>query len=119
MASLNFVERHIYKFEEKVLPEAKRRGIGVIAMKVLGGPLNGQTKPRLADPESYRATLRYVWGLPEVAVAIIGMRNLDEVRQGVMAARSYQPFSSAESAQLTEKGKTLARQWGELRGPVA
>jgi aryl-alcohol dehydrogenase-like predicted oxidoreductase len=118
MASLNFVERHIYKFEEKVLPEAKRRGIGVIAMKVLGGPLNGQTMPRLADQESYQATLRYVWGLPAVAVAIIGMRSLEEVRQGVTAARNYRPFSTAESAQLSEKGRILARQWGELRGPA-
>lgn len=118
MASLNYVERHIYNFEETVLPEARRRGIGVIAMKVLGGPLNGDTKPRLADPASYQATLRYVWSLPEVAVAIIGMRSVEEVRQGVAAARGYRPFSTAENARLSVQGKLLAREWGELRGPA-
>ncbi len=118
MCSMNFVERHIYKFEETVLPEARRRGIAVIAMKVLGGPMKGPT-PRLASPEDYQATLRYVWGVPGVSVAIIGMRSLDELRQGLAAARQYKPLTPAETAKVTERGKLLAAQWGPLRGRVA
>ena len=41
MCTLNFVHRHIYGYEEKVLPEARRRNIAVIRMKVLGGPVKG------------------------------------------------------------------------------
>lgn len=119
MCSMNFVERHIYNYEETVLPEAKRRGIGVIAMKVLGGPTSGGVRPRLSSSQDYEATLRYVWSVPEVAVAIIGMRNLDEVRQAVTAARAYKPFSTTELASLAVRGKALASEWGELRGPVA
>lgn len=119
MASMNFVERHIYNFEEKVLPEARRRGIGVIAMKVLGGPSAGSTAPRLSRPEDYQATLRYVWSLPEVSVAIVGMRNPAELRQGLAAARAFRPFSKEEYASLAERGKALAAQWGPLRGAVA
>jgi len=115
MGSMNFVERHIYNFEEKVLPDAQRRGIGVIAMKVLGGPMKGPV-PRLATPEEYQATLRYVWGVPGVSVAIIGMRSLDELRQGLAAARNYKPLSAEESAALAKKGKLMAAEWGELRG---
>ena len=119
MASLNFVERHIYNFEEKVLPEARKRGIGVIAMKVLGGPSAGSPKPRLSSPEDYQATLRYVWSLPEIAVAIVGMRNPEELGQGLAAARSFRPLGKQEFAALAERGKTLAREWGPLRGAVA
>lgn len=119
MCSLNFVERHIYGYEDKVLPEARRRGIGVIAMKVLGGPGQGSPVPRLSSREDYEATLRYVWSVPGVSVAIIGMRNLDELRQAMAAARNYRPFSPAELAAVTERGKTLAAEWGPLRGKVA
>jgi uncharacterized protein len=119
MCSMNFVERHIYNFEEKVLPEAKRRGIGVIAMKVLGGPVGRGATPKLASVEEYNSTLRYVWSVPEVAVAIIGLRSIDEVRQGIAAARSFKPMSRSEMAQVLRRGQVMARQWGELRGPVA
>src|ERR1035438_2982726 len=33
MCPINFVDRHIYNFEEKVLPEARKTNIGIIAMK--------------------------------------------------------------------------------------
>jgi aryl-alcohol dehydrogenase-like predicted oxidoreductase len=56
MCSINFVERHIYNFEEKVLPECRKRNIAVIGMKVLGGPV--KEGARLMSPEDYRATLR-------------------------------------------------------------
>ena len=118
MCSMNFVEQHIYNFEEKVLPEARRRGIGVIAMKVLGGPMKG-VAPRLSSPEDYQATLRYVWGVPGVSVAIIGMRNLDELNQAILAARQYKRLTKVELAGLSARGKLLAGEWGELRGPVA
>ncbi len=118
MCALNFVERHIYRYEEKVLPEARKRNIGVIAMKVLGGPVKG-SGARLTSPEDYRMTLRYVWSVPGVSVAIIGIRSVEELRQALDAARAYKPFDTSESAEVTERGKMLAREWGPLRGPVA
>ena len=118
MCTVNFVERHIYNFEEKVLPEARKRNIGVIAMKVLGGPIK-QGGARLISPEDYQATLRYVWGVPGVSVAIIGIRTVEELRQGLAAARAFQPFTESEMKDVTGRGKLLAAQWGPLRGPVA
>jgi aryl-alcohol dehydrogenase-like predicted oxidoreductase len=117
MCVLNFVERHIYGYEEKVLPEARKRNIGVIGMKVLGGPI-ARAGARLISPEDYRATLRYVWSIPGVAVAIIGMRTPEELRQALDAARTYKPLEPKEITGLTERGKLLAAQWGPLRGPV-
>jgi len=71
------------------LIEARRRGIGVIAMKVLGGPAQNSPAPRLATAEDYQATLRYVWGVAGVSVAIMGRGDNDELRQGLAAARAY------------------------------
>jgi aryl-alcohol dehydrogenase-like predicted oxidoreductase len=118
MCTINFVERHIYGYEEKVLPEARRRSIGVIAMKVLGGPVSGPGA-RLISAEDYQTTLRYVWGVSGVSVAIIGLRTPEELRQALAAARSFKPFDQAEMAAITDRGKLLAAQWGPLRGPVA
>jgi len=119
MCQLNFVEQHIYNFEDKVLPEARRRGIAVIGMKVLGGPAPGNVTARLASAEDYEATLRYVWGVPGVAVAIIGMRSREELNQALSAARQYRPFSNGELAKVSERGREMARDWGTLRGPLA
>ena len=35
---VNFVDRHTYHFEEQVLPIAEKRNVGIVAMKVFGGP---------------------------------------------------------------------------------
>jgi len=118
MCTVNFVERHIYGCEEKVFPEARRRNMGIIAMKVLGGPVK-PAGARLISPEDYRTTLRYVWGVPGVSVAIVGMRTVDELRQALAAARAWRPFDQREMTSVTERGKALAAQWGPLRGPVA
>ncbi len=117
MCTINFVERHIYGFEEKVLPEARKRNIGVIAMKVLGGPV--EKGARLTSPEDYNTTLRYVWGVQGVSVAIIGLRTPEQLRQALAAARAFKPFTPEEMATVTARGKQLAAQWGPLRGPVA
>jgi uncharacterized protein len=117
MCTTNFVERHVYNFEEKVLPEARKRNIAVIGMKVLGGPVKGGA--RLMAPEDYQATLRYAWSLPGLSVAIIGMRTPEELRQAVAAAKAFKPLEPRELSSLAEKGRTLATQWGPLRGPVA
>ncbi|MCX6597992.1 MAG: aldo/keto reductase [Acidobacteria bacterium] len=117
MCSVNFVERHIYNFEEKVLPECRKRGVGVIGMKVLGGPVKGGA--RLMSADDYAATLRYAWSTPGLAVAIVGVRTPEELRMALKAARDYQPLPAPEMTSLMQRGKTMAAQWGPLRGPVA
>lgn len=117
MCTVNHVERHIYGYEEKVLPECRKRNVGVIAMKVLGGPMKAGA--RLITDQEYEDTLRYVWGVQGVSVAIIGVRTVEELRKGLAAARAYKPLTEKEMTGVTERGKVLAAQWGPLRGPVA
>jgi predicted aldo/keto reductase-like oxidoreductase len=117
MCTINFVERHIYKFEEQALPEARKRNIATIGMKVLGGP--AKAGARLMSPEDYKATLRYAWSTPGLAVAIVGVRTPAELAQALKAATSFVPYQPAELTSLLERGKPLAAQWGPIRGPVA
>ena len=119
MCVLNYVERHIYGYESKVLPEARKRNIGVIAMTVLGGPTQPAGRARITSPEEYSANVRYVLGIPGVSVALIGVRSVDELRQAMAVARDYRPLTEVEMTQVTERGESVARQWGPLRGPVA
>lgn len=118
MGVLNFVDRHVYNLEEKILPEARRRGIGVVAMKALGGPTRGSVPSRLGTESDFVPAMRYVYSLPEVAVAAVGYKSLEEMRQNLAAARAFQPLSAAESRELSERGKLMAAQWGPTKGPV-
>ncbi len=85
-------------YAEKVLPLANRKGLGILAMKVMGGelgslaignPIKNDGKPH-HDDAAQQATagelIRYALGLP-VSVAIVGTGSLDELRVNVAAAR--------------------------------
>jgi uncharacterized protein len=117
MCTINFVERHIYKFEETVLPETRRRNIAAVGMKVLGGPT--REGARLMSDADYHATLRYAWSTPGVAVVNLGIRSVEELRKAVAAAKSFNALKPAEMTSLLDRGKPFAAQWGPLRGPVA
>lgn len=118
MCPLNFVSVHTYNLETKLLPEARKRNIAIIAMKVLGGPMN-RTGARLTSPEDYVATMRYAWSVPGVASAVIGVRNPDQLRMALDAARSFKPLTAAEAAALSKRGKALAAEWGPTFGGVS
>ncbi len=118
MCPLNFVSVHTYGLETKLLPEARKRNIAVIAMKVLGGPFN-RTGARLTSPEDYLATLRYAWSVPGVAASVIGVRNPDQLRMALDAARSFKPLTAAEADALSRRGKALAAEWGPTFGAAS
>jgi hypothetical protein len=118
MCAVNFVDRHTYNFEGTVFAEARKRGLGIVAMKILGGTLKQGVNARLSEPEHYEMAVRYALGIPGLAVAIMGMCREGEVKKAAAAVRAYQPLGPAEMTKLAEKGKRMARQWGELRGPV-
>lgn len=120
MSAMNFVDRHTYNFEEKVLPEARKHGTAVVAMKVLGGAVRmdyGHPNPAmLAD--YYESAVRYALGLDGISAVVLGLKNSDEIRKAAATARAYKPLSAAELETLTARGKELAQQWGPHFGPV-
>lgn len=95
---------------QKVLPSANRKGLGVLAMKVMGGelgslaignPIKNDGKPHHDDaPQQATASelIRYVLGLP-ISVAVVGMSSLEQLRMNVAAARET-PLNDQQRAAL-------------------
>ena len=99
-------------FRESLLPNALRKNMGIIAMKVMGGgggalasgnPLkniNGNwywdETSQQADPSTL---VRYVLGLP-VSCSVIGMKSLKELNINVSAARDMKPLTREEQVDL-------------------
>lgn len=122
---INFVDRHTYGFEDKVLPVARKHNVGIVAMKVFGGARksagsygNPKAPPEL-DLEYLEQAVRYSLGTPGVATANIGVHNREQLRKNVAMVRNYQALSDDEQRDLTTLGRSLARQWGAHFGNVS
>lgn len=125
MCVLNFADRFTYKFEDTVLPLARKHDLGIVAMKVLGGIRPGDTMENLEGPRQQAAVdddflqmaVRYALGIPGVAVANIGVYRPEEVRKNAEMVRNYRPLSPEEQTMLAELGRKTALRWGEHFGP--
>jgi uncharacterized protein len=83
-------------FEEFALPAAKRKNLGVIAMKVSGQEFLVGDGPGKSDMGSL---LRYSMSLP-VATAVVGMPHPEMLEQNVETARNYSPLSDRDKERL-------------------
>ena len=121
MNALNFVDRANYPFEDETLPAAGKAGVGVVAMKVLGGAVGWQYDGKhpgcLAAYHSN--AIRYSLGLPGVACAVVGMSSVAEVQAACAVAKSYRPLSGAERDALLATGRQLAGGRTAYYGPVS
>lgn len=116
MAAVNCIDRHIYDFEGTVFSEAAERGIGVVAMKILGGTQGDGAI--LSDEPHYGRSVRYALGIPGLSVAIMGMKSVAELEKAVATVNAYKPLEGAELSKAMEEGKRRAAELGEHRGPV-
>ena len=121
---VNFVDRYTYGFEEKVLPIARKHDVGIVAMKVFGGPnpKTGSWGTRHAKPmvgvENVKRAIRYALGVPGVATANLGVHTAQQLRENVETVKHFRPLSPEEQRELGELGQELARDWGPHFGPV-
>jgi aryl-alcohol dehydrogenase-like predicted oxidoreductase len=103
-------DRPLAGFEEDVLPAARRRGVGVIAMKVMG-------QGNLVGPENARARsdelIRYCLSLP-VAALDIAHTSLAMLEANVAAARAFRPMNGAEMAALRARLQGAAPAWARF-----
>jgi predicted aldo/keto reductase-like oxidoreductase len=120
MTAVSFVARHIYDFETKVWPEASKRGVALAAMKVFGGTVGRQERPKGArvPVSDLQNAFRYAQGLPGVSVVVLGLHDAVELEQSIEWARNYRPLDEAETLALLARGKELASQWGEVYGAI-
>jgi len=125
LVAINFVDRHTYDFEEKVLPLARKHDVGVVAMKVFGGPdpKSGSWGTRKAKPmvgeQHIELAIRYALSVPGVATANLGVHTAEQLRHNVELVKRYRALSADEQAAVLKQGKEAATQWGAHFGPVA
>lgn len=108
MNAVNVVDRHTYAFEDVVWPSARRKNIGLVAMKVFGGGLVSCKMPEALREASFRFAL----SVPGVATAVIGIRTIQELEQDVAWAKSFRPLTRDEAVELKQRTVALAKEWG-------
>jgi aryl-alcohol dehydrogenase-like predicted oxidoreductase len=108
MNAVNVVDRHTYAFEDLVWPEARKKGVGLVAMKVYGGGIKDCKMPE----ELREASFRFAQSVKGVALAVIGMGTEKELEQNVGWAKTYKPLKAEEAQELKEKTVALAKKWG-------
>jgi len=102
---INLIDPHYLSFIRQVLPEARRCGLGVIAMKSNAmGQITAQNVAAIAD------CLRFAWS-QDIDTLVSGVETVAQLEQNVAALRSFQKMTPQEiSAVLsrTAKGRTGA-----------
>jgi aryl-alcohol dehydrogenase-like predicted oxidoreductase len=101
---LNVLDAHYLSFEKAVLPEARKRGTGVLGMKSLGGQ-DGRIPRDLGL--SIELCRRYAMSLP-VSTTICGMQNREHLRQMAGIARGFTPLTADEVSRLLDATKSAA-----------
>jgi uncharacterized protein len=104
---INVADAHFRSFQNEVLPELNRRGIGAIAMKSLGGDAQLITGAGLTAEECRRYTL----SLP-VSVLVCGIESMENLQQDLAIARNFQQMTDAE---LTEIRNRIQAEAGDGR----
>jgi aryl-alcohol dehydrogenase-like predicted oxidoreductase len=95
---------HPRAFTKEFLEYARRKGVGLAVMKVMGvGRLVGEGKFTVSE------LFRYALSYP-IHTAVILPNSLRELRELVQAAREFKSFSPADRAALEERGKPLMQQ---------
>jgi uncharacterized protein len=109
----------------KALDAAHAKGIGLISMKQIAGrmfrdPARGdileevkQKVPTLAEKKlsPFQGLLHAIWTDERISSVCVSMRNTDQIRENVEAARRYEPLKAADIRQLRDamlaQGPTL------------
>jgi aryl-alcohol dehydrogenase-like predicted oxidoreductase len=82
-------------FQTVALPVARRKNMGVIAMKVFA-------QGALAERTPAEMLLRYSMSLP-VATAVAGMPKPEQIEANIETARNFTPLSAAQMEELSER----------------
>ncbi len=110
MNAINLVDRHTYAFEHLVWPLARKKKVGLVAMKVYGGSI--LQKPCKMPEELRHASFRFALSEEGVALNVIGMGSIKELEQNVEWARTFKPMPAEEAKELKAKTVELAKSWG-------
>lgn len=101
---VNVCDYHFRSFQKEVLPIAREKNMGIIAMKTLGGsPANIIQTGAVTAEEC----LRYAMNQP-VSTVCSGIDSLEKLKKNIAVAKSLKPFEPEEMEQLLERTKDIA-----------
>ncbi len=96
---VNCVDPHWISFIKKTLPEARKRGVGVLAMKTLAmGTLVKAEKITVEECH------RYALSQP-VDVWVSGMTSMAQLEQNVKLLKTFKPMTDGEQAELVARAE--------------
>jgi predicted aldo/keto reductase-like oxidoreductase len=107
LVALNAADVHRLSFIQAVLPEAARRGMGVIGMKVYA-----QRALLGAGKLAPREAMSYVLSLGGVSTVVIGCSDVTEVAENARIAREFQSLDRAVASKLEERTTRFAQAGG-------
>jgi predicted aldo/keto reductase-like oxidoreductase len=96
---LNAMDSHVLSFQRRVLPEAVKRGMGVLGMKPMGGTAAVVKKNVLTAEEC----LRYAMSLSGVGTTICGMDSIAVLEDNLRVARGFEPLPESAQQQIRAK----------------
>jgi predicted aldo/keto reductase-like oxidoreductase len=104
---INVCDYFYRSFQRQVVPEANKRGVGVIGMKSLGG--GGDHKGRLVAAHVCTAVeaRRYALSQP-IASLVCGIDSMEVLQQDLGVARHFKPYNEEELTELRQKVKAVA-----------
>ena len=124
MCVMNYADRNIYDFESKVLPEARKRNVGCVAMKVYVGIKGGFRNHRsgyvgcVTGPDRLSQAMAYALDLEGVSVAAVGPYTVEQSIENVQLAKKYKPLTVEQRDSLLKYGRQIAPTLGPRYGPV-
>ncbi len=94
---VNLIDQHYLSFIDSVIPRAREREVGVIAMK--SNAIGNITKNNVATiPEC----LRFAWS-QDVDTLVSGVRSVQELEENVAACKTFEPMPANEISELLER----------------
>ena len=94
-------------FDHQVVPEANKRGIGVIGMKSLGGGNNHKGRFVVEKVCTTQEARSYSLSQP-ISTLVVGIDSMDVLKQDITHARSFKPMTESELEKLLAKVKPVA-----------
>jgi len=98
LMALNPADSYHRPFMDRLLPEANRRGMGVIAMKI---PARGRIF-REGGLTSMKEALTWTMSQP-ISTVIVGCDNVAQLEENISVAAGFQPLNSAQMAAVEAK----------------
>jgi predicted aldo/keto reductase-like oxidoreductase len=96
---VNLVDPHYLSFIHSVLPNIRKKGLGLLAMK--SNAIGNITKNAIATiPEC----LRFTWS-HDVDTLVSGVETVEQLEQNVLACKTFQPMSGKEKEALLARTK--------------